>query len=49
MGIIAYHIQQICALPNDENVEQNGNLCKVCGSVVENGFNFCVHCGTRIE
>lgn len=51
MGIIAYHIQQICALPNDESIKQNvkDNVCKVCGSEIESGAKFCVHCGTRLE
>lgn len=48
MGIIGYHIQQICA---SEGVTQNGynNVCKVCGAELVNEAKFCVKCGTAIH
>lgn len=48
MGIIGYHIQQICA---SEGVTQSTycNVCKVCGEELVNEAKFCVKCGTTIK
>lgn len=51
MGIIAYHIQQICASYDNPVMEQNdyGRICKICGSEIIDDAKFCVHCGMQLE
>lgn len=54
MGIIGYHIQQIC--DNTESQKEskikelnNENICKNCGTLLVEGAKFCVKCGSIVE
>lgn len=55
MGIIAYHIQQICAeQPENQPEEKNtaslkGRKCPNCGAALAEGTKFCGSCGTAVS
>ncbi len=55
MGIIAYHIQQICAeQPENQPEEKNtaslkGRKCPNCGAALAEGTKFCGSCGAAVS
>ena len=50
MGIIGYHIQQICETYDGNTDNTDGcKMCKACGAEVVNEAKFCVRCGTPVQ
>lgn len=55
MGIIAYHIQQICAGRTENQPEEKRpassqeRRCPNCGAVLAEGVKFCSSCGTKLS
>lgn len=52
MGIIGYHVQQICASYDNKSGNEVANgekICVKCGAPIMDDAKFCVHCGKTIN